>query len=553
MLKDLRIVKGLSTLLGLIYAIFIGILGFSFPQNLQLTIFGIGYISIIFYLSWRVKLKLNSIFYFLAGGGILLSIYSAVTTGPLLVPVNIFTLLFILSMLTMFVYKGSLPSSAADYVSSLLSFIKEGGKNLFNSDLIKAFFRFTKTPSLSVKPKTSRVLGIFLAFPVLLIFHILFSMVNSQYSLFMNQIFEIIWEVIKFILDIEIFWILIKAIFNSYLFFVILSTTSNIQFERKPDGRTSEILGVTVFLSVILFAIFSFFQTQLLFVNYSSLPFKELSLYTQQGFWELVAISIFGYALFLPAANNIKKDLTINQKLLTLLSIFIAELILITIFSYHKLITLQNIFGFKDQRILAFTAVTLIFITFVLAAGRIWGKVTSKTIFLIQGGLLVLFVSILNVVNIDLFVSRINPISYYVDNVKYKDYSYLLGNSYDNHGVWLSLINEMNQKGIVHPKEEYYWGWYSSLCKPSYSFSPTRFSDVDYRSGQTVTYLVDHWETLYKKYESDNKNPKLNDLSEFNWNEYQAYQLIKGNEAIFKNMVTQIQVSCRREFNLPTP
>jgi hypothetical protein len=458
---------------------------------------------------------------------------------------NNFTLVFCYSLLLLNIYlEEHTHFSAWTYVVSLGNYTKDILKNIFRPQTFKTFFSISKFPRFTPNFSKSKLAGVFVSVPILIIFHLLFSQINHEYSVFIADALKFIWEAIKYIINIEIIWIILKAIINAYIFFVVLSVARKLSFTQgEKDNQMGELFSTVLSLAAVLFAVFSFFQTKLIFVNFSNLPFKDVSLYAQKGFWELVFISIFGYILFLITLSQSGKV----KKTLYLLTVFATELILICIYSYHKLLILQSHFGLKDQRILATVAVTLIFVTFIFSLGRVWGRVTVRTIFAMQAVGLTLATLILNIVNVDMLVTQVNPIGFYINNVKQKDYSYLLGNSFDNYSSWPQLMDEVRSQGIVMPQEEYYWGWYSSVCS-TVSLQSERIKRYLPYSQYPKPYLADRYDFLESKYDNLTNQKKLQQIASFNWNEYQSYKLLKNDREKFSQFEIYLTSECKSYF-----
>jgi hypothetical protein len=138
----------------------------------------------------------------------------------------------------------------------------------------------------------------------------------------------------------------------------------------------------------------------------------------------------------------------------------------------------------------------------------------------------------LNFANVDWVATRVNPISYYVDGKKVKDYSYLLGNSYDNYSEWPKLWQEIENQGLQLPKETYYWGKYEPICW------------LGQRGGVERSYIQVRYRELRKKYE-EMEWFKLPELMTFNYREFRAWKLIKTHEEDLENLEGQVRTTCR--------
>ncbi len=519
-------------ILGITYVVLIG-----FGQtgvNFQATLFNLLFLFILFLNLRGAKFKLSPLIWFLFAADFLTAVYFGVTTNYLVSFWNQIICFLILWLLILACNKGQFPENATDFFWLSLHEARSIATNFFSWQSIKNFFTTSFSVKNQAKGKANVMIGIFLSFPILVIFHILFSQINASYADFVWRFFKSFYDFLKFLWDINIVQLAIKITITSYWFFIFLSARLHCDEDHREKNilEISEEIAKTVFtLCALLFFLFSAFQSQMLFARFSQSAFKELSLYTQKGFWELLVAAVFGYAICLFTVNNIK-----TKKLLI---IFTLELLLLVVFSSHKLLLLTSWFGFKDQRIMAGFAIFLIGGTFVGFLARLFEKINASALFKIQLIFLVSIICFLNIINVDLFVSKINPVSNFVNGKKYKDYSYILGNSFDNHAAWPGVIIEAFITGAPQPKD-YYWGsHYFSLC------------DYEFRNigrGQYLprTYLKDKYNNLVYKYKNLPSKSVGEVIREFNLNEYQAYLTIKNNRQEFKKFLDFAKNQCKK-------
>lgn len=541
----------LAFLLGIFYT---GVVGFgNTPFGLQATLWTILFGGTTLLLLKLFHKPITRTHIALAIAGTILAIYGSITTNPLVSPLNDGVTFVLVSLFLLTLFRGSgLPTSAASYTLSLASYLAFGFVDFLYGLLTLRFVTMLKllpvkkTLLVKKEKQSSQVwIGIAITIPVLVIFHILFAQINTEYAGFMKQILDQIWRIIKWIFDIDFIWFIIKTWFATYVLSVVFSLREP-ETKQEKEKRTEQLKTVMIVLvsTMALFALFSFFQGKLLFANIPAMAFKTLSTYTQEGFWQLIMVSIIGYALSLVVLAKLPKsdeNSRLNLEFMPItLTVFTGELLLITVFSYHKLGFLQYLFGFKDQRLLATAGVTLIAMTCILSLGRIWQKLTAERLFAIQLWSLLGITILFNVMNVDLFVSKYNPISYYVSGKKYTDYSYLLGNSYDNHEEWIRLMKQtLNQK--PPQPEDYYWGWYEPLCRMTYS----RYnSETEKSIYLPTTYLSDRYAHLREKYRSLSWKMPLTKLTQVNWNEYQAYHVLEANKDTVYRFIQFAQSQC---------
>ncbi len=528
----------LSLLLGAYYT---GVIGFgAIGFGLGATLGNILFLGSILFLFRQENQTFTPMHYALAAIGSALSLFALLTTNPLLMVLNhaVVTCIFSLFLLTL--YLGDMPTTATSYTLNLLRYTFLGFIEVAFGSLGLKMFTFLRIPGVKL-PKVPKDIGtgMLVSIPILIVFHLLFTQINAEYARFVAQFFAELWRIIRLIIDIEFIWFLLKTWISSYVIYTVLSmkAPATDAAKKKVDSQLRMFL-VILGLTMALFALFSVFQSKLLVVDMAKLAFKTLSEYTQQGFWELVGVAVLGYSLCLWVIGKIQKDAAEARSLRQLLTLFSAELILITVFSYHKLFWLQYLFGLKDQRIMATCGVFLITLTCGLFIGRIWKKLSSSQIFFTQLFGLLLITLFLNGLNMDAFLTRTYPISYYVKGVKYKDYSYLLGNSYDNYGQWIGLMHEATKAALPQP-ESYYWGWYQPLC------NAVRNYDFQMRQDRvsSSTYLSHRFGAL-ERYGKLHWGMPLTELARVNWREYQAYLLVKSNKKTVDDFLTFAKARC---------
>jgi hypothetical protein len=536
-----NVTRWVSVIISFIYVVFVG--AGAVPVGAQITILTTSFLVFFLYLCRQRKWKITyrSILFLIIMG--IIGIYSMITTNYFLTLLNYFSLVGLAGMFLLFLAQGSFPTTMVGLGTDTGRYLTFSYLHFFSFTSWKRFFSL---PSISLKKRTLNseiVFGFFISLPLLLLFHFLFSRVNLEYATFVQHIFTQIWRFLVYIWELDIVEIILKTFLVSSLVFPFLSVkvpAEKYQLSERQKAYLS-VFHILLGSSVLIFGLFSFFQARLLFMNFAAVPFKELSTYVIQGFWELVAVSIVGYVLSLLVLREVEhshlKQIPTRTK--TLLTIFTSELIAVVVFTLHKLYTHQFFFGFKDQRILATGGVVIILVTFIALLLRIWRDWKSSLVFTIQLFSVLLMVVGFNLLNIDLFVSRVNPLSYYVNQAKYKDYSYLLGNSYDNSSEWAQLTDEALRLHPPQPESDaYYYGWYPSLCQPFVLQGPY----ADYRtarSGDNSSYLQDKYRYLEKKYGQAEKKD-LKQITQFNWNEYQAYQVLQVNHDKLEQVVSQL-------------
>ncbi|HYD35212.1 MAG TPA: DUF4153 domain-containing protein [Vitreimonas sp.] len=534
--------RWLSWCLGFLYVLVVNWYGW--PTGLQLSIIYSLWLGAIFYISFDRQLAQSKVWQLIMAISLLIAGYAALTTNVYLDLLNKLSVLGVGWASLIFIARGTLPKTIGEMIAA--SF------NLMNSLFIH-LFEWSANRRLLVLPNwkwswkqvsTEKLIGFAIAIPLLTIFHWLFARTNQEYALFVTQLLQWMWMVIKFIWELDIIELFIKTLVTSFIFYQCFDVKAIHNQAKLSDSQqlSLQLFHIVIYCCIGIFGLFSFFQSQLLFINYAQVTFKVLSTYVIQGFWELLAAALIGYTIILAVLSQLiqsrDKETVYSRSLLT---IFAIELMLVILFTLHKLGIHQLFFGFKDQRLLATGAVILVLMTFLMLLGRIWKYIQQQQVFAVQVVATLAMILGFNVMNLDWFITRFNPVSYYQQGQKYKDYSYLLGNSYDNYGEWEKLITEME---VVKPPQpdtdQYYYGWYPSLCQSRVDAGPYAMYNLSSsRTSTHTSYLENKYLYLERKY-GTNSPRELHQIFQFNWREYQAFHAWQRLQPRLTTVVTQI-------------
>jgi hypothetical protein len=372
-----------------------------------------------------------------------------------------------------------------------------------------------------LKLSKSGALSIIVSAPFLALFHYLFSRVNPSYAEFVTLILTTVFSMNVFIYAFEILvqFAFLQALFSSEDLPTISHEVS-IQRYKPVSLALLPLCG--------MFVLFSLFQSTAIAQIEITSEFQALSHYVQRGFWELVWIGVIGCICWLAVflrGENISQLLTTRR----VTGLFAALCVLVGAFTLHKVGLLQLLFGYKDHRIYA-TALTCNLMVVLAGACVISFRSTPfKRVFTTCRVSLLITAAILALLNVDLLCSSINPIRFRVDGVEKKDYSYLLGNSFDNTQVWESLMTEVISEGVKIP-EGYYWGSYRPLC-------------LYYPSTQRVDLVIKtHFDSLIEKYSTPTKS--VLDYIDFNIAEYRAYSWLLSHSNLLEQFYERVRSDC---------
>lgn len=433
-----------SVIFGLLYTWLIGFL--VMPQGFGAALVSIFVLLISYKQASEFKLQPKWYERLLLLGGVITSVSFCFNSNYLINVVSASATAFIVSMfLIAATYGGNLPVTFGSYMARLLE---------MSAHAIHDSFRARRVSLSCPRVEKDLWLGLVLAIVPLTIFHLLFSLINHDYAVFVEWI-------VAFIIDLDFLQYLFKAAVQAYLFHCLFCTAKADQIEARQFARY-KAWAYALIPCIALFAVFSPFQAKLLLIDVDALQYQALSLYTQRGFWELLLVSLIGLIVW-TAVQRSAADISQRMKTVLLQRIFCAELVLIAIFAMHKIICLQSTFGLKDSRVLS-SAVTLFpFLTFAICV--IWAKhpALSVIIFRSQTALGVALAALFACANLDRLVSTTVPIKYWTGNYWQKDYSYLLTNSYDNYELWGDIMLSALEENI-EPPADYYWGDYKPLC-----------------------------------------------------------------------------------------
>lgn len=404
-------------------------------------------------------------------------------------------------------------------------------KDMFNFSRFRSLFSpLFRAPNISQEIRN----GIVIAIPIVTVFHFFFVSINKEYSAFVDNIFFHLLSFLQFLIDLGVVTTLLTFILYALTLFNLLNPTKTSL--KQPTIRIIryEIITIVTGSLVLLFLIFSFFQGKIIFSDLAALCFEELSLYVESGFWELLAVGLLGYFLlttFIRSSNASKKE---EYRFAPLLfKLFATQLLLIAIFGYHKLHYYQSNFGLKDQRILATLATVLVAASFVLLILSLFKKISAHGMFGVQSFLFTMLLAILAVSNVDSFLTKTNPISFYHNGKRYKDYSYLLTNSYDNGKYWLPLMKEVISEENPEPIH-YYRGKFVSLCGRNQTIRESHFLPIK-----------KHILSLLNKYSAQENRYDIRKLAQFRLNEYRTYLEVEGNLPEINQFLAFLESNCR--------
>ncbi len=386
------------------------------------------------------------------------------------------------------------------------------------------FIRGLKTPFKlhHLKPSKTDGLALLVSAPFLILFHYLFSRVNTSYAEFITLILSTVFSIDVFLYTFQVLvqFALLQALFSSDT--LPIAPPHEVSLQRyKP-------VSMALLPLCAMFALFSLFQSTAIAQLEFSSEFQALSHYVQRGFWELVWIGMIGSICWLAVflrGDNVSQWLTTSR----ITGAFAALCVIVGVFTVHKVGLLQLLFGYKDHRIYA-TALTCNLIFLLTGACVISFRSTSfKRVFMMCRLFLLTTATTLAIINVDLICSSVNPIRFRINGTEKKDYSYLLGNSFDNTQAWESLMREVVSEGVQIP-EGYYWGSYRPLC-------------LYYPSTQRVDLVIKaHFDSLIEKYSTPTKT--VWDFIDFNFAEYRAYTWLLSHSQLVENFYERARNDC---------
>jgi hypothetical protein len=538
--------KAAGFFFGFIYALVVS--WQSIPSGAQVTILSLVGAGLVVGLSAHRRIKRSTIWWLLLSSYLILGGYALLTTNPFLDIINRLTVLSLTVGWLLYLSFGQLPQTTYEALHQLHVFAQGILAHAASGQFWRQIFHLPiRSFKVSGSLSSPRLLGMVISLPLLAVFHFLFTQINSEYAWFVSEIFRYLWRVLVFIWELDLVELLLKTAGGGVLFTLLLSPRLDL---KKPvlsptEYRLFVILEQVLAACAGIFGLFSYFQSKMVLADFQHFSFKELSTYVIHGFWEMLVAALIGYLVSLLVLHYLKQsapDLSsmLPKRVKWWLTLFTSELLLVTGFTFHKLFTHQVWFGFKDQRLLATGAVIIVFLTFALLLLRIWRNLSDERVFAIQAAVFLSIIIFFNVLNIDLFITHNNPTSYFVEDQKYKDYSYLLGNSFDNYSTWHELATEA--LSINPPKPEgYYYGWYPGLCQtdifggPYESYRTTRaFNAVRPRS-----YLQNKLQYLENTYGNLSNKP-LAEVTKFKWREYQAYLEVRRNPETLQKLINEL-------------
>ncbi|MBD3329448.1 DUF4173 domain-containing protein [Candidatus Dojkabacteria bacterium] len=404
-------------------------------------------------------------------------VYLSITSNFALTVVSNLTVLFGITVLLAKLSVKSDELSVGLYIKAIVVAFPHYLRVFFSRKSVKEFFSQKIFADFELKEKIqkvfsrNRVVSLFVAILTVTVFHLLFSSVNEEYRTvileFLENWREHIVRVIRYIFNY------LYLVPLSYIVFVIFRNAQ--QMEIRPKTRISTqdwITFATIVLGActMLFLLFDYFQVrEILALDYNiKSNFKEFSLYVQRGFWELIASAGLGFLII----NLIKYKIGVGRRWLS--AAFVFLLLILDLFALHKVLGLQITFGLKDIRVLATSAIILIFVALSVILADYLRNKASKSSFKIIIFSFVGLIALLNMSNVSRLITTLYPPVFYYAGERFYDYPFMLTRDYDNNAEYSEILEDLkNDIARAHPvqkPEVSRWGYYPALDDSDYGW-----------------------------------------------------------------------------------
>lgn len=269
------------------------------------------------------------------------------------------------------------------------------------------------------------VLGVAIALPAVIILILLFSSADEIFKYYTQ-------EIIKF-LRIDwgglIFDIIMGFIISLYLFPMIFGLRIGYNEEKTSassfKGLDAIVLSSFIFVCDIVYIAFVAVQFTYLFSPGKKLPTgTTYAEYGRNGFFQLVAIIIITFTFIAVIINTVRKNQSGSIPLGVKLSLSVLTIsnIIIVCSAVYRMGMYLEAYGLTRSRVIACWFIAVICLVLLGVIVKIWFNKIKICSYV--GVVITAMVILLNVMNVDALIARVN-ISRYLDHGKDLDFFYL--------------------------------------------------------------------------------------------------------------------------------
>lgn len=252
--------------------------------------------------------------------------------------------------------------------------------------------------------------GIIMAIPVLILFSVLFSSADLVFQQFLS-------DLIRFDISVETIWHIAMVSFTASFFIgafgYVFVRQHDLQTQKTAPDKSLGLVETAVFLGLInvLFFIFLAIQATYLFGGETNISIHGFTYaeYARKGFFELILVAAITLGIILITEKKIFRQDTGHSLIFQGVSSLLAlQTMVIMASSFMRLWLYEGAFGFTVLR--AYSHLFVIFLAgiFCLLLVKIWTTKQEHTFAFSTFVVSLLFLTFMNVVNIDSFIARKN-------------------------------------------------------------------------------------------------------------------------------------------------
>ncbi len=307
------------------------------------------------------------------------------------------------------------------------------------------FFEFRKISNPNSKtPEVIR--GVVYAILALIIFTFLFSSADAVFGDVMKNIFS--FNLDMTLVGRTVFFIIVSAFFIGVFGYMtrrsVYGHTDDVQNVRTVGAIETRILLISI---TSLFFLFIAFQITYLFGGQSHILAQGLNYaeYARQGFFELIIVALLSYIIISVLEKRIvKKEQGHIFSFKVLTTVLIAEVIIILISAFVRLMAYEQAYGFTTIRLYSHALMIWMSLIFILLAHHIITHSQRKRFALQSFRLVVLLLFVMNMLNPDVFIAKRN-LERYQETGKIDTY-YLANLSHDAVPYTLTLLKDAHEE-----------------------------------------------------------------------------------------------------------
>ncbi len=258
---------------------------------------------------------------------------------------------------------------------------------------------------------TSVVKGILISLPVIFIFLLLFSSADLIFQKYISSLINFDFESETIIRSMIV--LISSIIFMGAYSYTFRENKNQIDKEENDDHKSIGHIESSILLGSVnlLFFIFIIIQLTYLFGGESAISLQGFTYaeYARRGFFELIAVAIISLLLLIVTERNLARKDTIHRLGFKIMStVLTLEVILIMASAFTRLSLYEEAYGFTILRLYSHAFIILLAVIFFIFLYKIY-KDKRESAFAFRVFIsIILFLTIMNLLNPDVFIARRN-------------------------------------------------------------------------------------------------------------------------------------------------